>query len=450
MGKVDSVREPEVVSRQKRPVFRITVKAIVIVVSAALAFRQVILLVEEYASFPTNTLYVIEDTETVRAPAFTICPKPSARANSKFSLETWKDEKTAKQSTIAEKFNDIFIPFEDLIKIDPLFKSWIRNTSTMNGETIMTLSQIKNASTINGETFMTDSNGTGDWRERTFYRRARNDSRLPYYKCLTMFLMDEMSTGGKPCKEYFIGINFNAITTTKLDARSAKVEVFVHDQREKFARLYLFEPENIVLRNNTVTTLLIRPEFIEKQNRWQDPCTLDEGYSYSRCMEKCFWKNIQLDKDLPCLNPSLLPEEAILLKPKCQDIETERKHLQKLTTAYENHTLLAYCNCPKRCKVADYHIFVDPSPACQEEFDNYTDAGYAWLAISFPSKRVPIFLEKEKVSLTDLLANIGGIIGICLGVSLVGLFEFIDRACAFIWRKLFPWATAVVDVVDKN
>ena len=73
-----------------------------------------------------------------------------------------------------------------------------------------------------------------------------------------------------------------------------QVEVFVHDQREKFAKLYLFEPENIVLRSNSVTTLLIRPEFIEKQNKKQDPCTLDEGHSYSRVS----WGQIKRMKEI--------------------------------------------------------------------------------------------------------------------------------------------------------
>ena len=120
---------------------------------------QVVQLVEEYASFPTNTLYVIEDKEMVSAPAFTICPKPSARASSKISLDLLKDGKAAKQWTIAENFNDIAPLFKDLIKIDPPFESWIRNASIINGETIMALSTIRNASTIHGETIITTRNG---------------------------------------------------------------------------------------------------------------------------------------------------------------------------------------------------------------------------------------------------------------------------------------------------
>ena len=124
-------------------------------------------------------------------------------------------------------------------------------------------------------------------------------------------------------------------------------------------------------------------------------------------MEKCFWRNVQLDTNLACLNPSLLPEEVNFTKPECQDFDSESQHLDVLRKAYDNHRLLEDCNCPKRCKVADYHIFVDPSPACQEVFEDSTDSGYTWLTISFPSKRVcPLsaleasikFINRNKIS----------------------------------------------------
>ncbi|CAG0887400.1 unnamed protein product [Darwinula stevensoni] len=58
---------------------REAMKAIVIVACAALAIQQVILLVDEYQSFPTNTLHMIDNVNTVPPPAFTICPKPSLK-----------------------------------------------------------------------------------------------------------------------------------------------------------------------------------------------------------------------------------------------------------------------------------------------------------------------------------------------------------------------------------
>ena len=61
-----------------------------------------------------------------------------------------------------------------------------------------------------------------------------------------------------------------------------QIEVFVHDQREQFSSLDFFKPEHVVILNNTVTSIFIRPEIIQKQNRKEDPCRADEGHSYSR------------------------------------------------------------------------------------------------------------------------------------------------------------------------
>ena len=63
---------------------------------------------------------------------------------------------------------------------------------------------------------------------------------------------------------------------------SVQMEVLIHDQGEKFTNLNLFDPERVVVRNNTVISLFIRPEVLQKQDKKKDPCTLDEGYSYTR------------------------------------------------------------------------------------------------------------------------------------------------------------------------
>ena len=71
-------------------------------------------------------------------------------------------------------------------------------------------------------------------------------------------------------------------------------------------------------------------------------------------------------------------------------IDDETIHLVKLKVAYDNASrLLTDCNCPKRCKVTDYHIFVDQSSACQgQDTFKFSNDGRALIIIAFPSKRV--------------------------------------------------------------
>ena len=58
--------------------------------------------------------------------------------------------------------------------------------------------------------------------------------------------------------------------------------MFVHDQREQHTNLDQFRPENFVLLNNTVTSVSIRPEVVEKLSTKKEPCNVDENYSYAR------------------------------------------------------------------------------------------------------------------------------------------------------------------------
>ena len=41
--------------------------------------------------------------------------------------------------------------------------------------------------------------------------------------------------------------------------------------------------------------------------------------------------------------------------------------------------------------------------------------------------------ETPKVNLLELLSNIGGIVGICLGIHIVSVFDLISDAIALLW-----------------
>ena len=60
---------------------------------------QVVNVVEEYQSFPTNSLYTTENVISVDPPAFTICPKPSSKAS--IPKRDWN------------MYNHVFKSFED-------------------------------------------------------------------------------------------------------------------------------------------------------------------------------------------------------------------------------------------------------------------------------------------------------------------------------------------------
>ena len=95
-------------------------------------------MVEEYEWFPTNTLYVIVNTESVRAPAFTICPKSSWRASSTWGYQTWRETSAyMRNSTLGEYFRNASISFVDLMYIGMGEEVDDMKMSSVNGETII-------------------------------------------------------------------------------------------------------------------------------------------------------------------------------------------------------------------------------------------------------------------------------------------------------------------------
>ena len=171
-----------------------------------------------------------------------------------------------------------------------------------------------------------------------------------------------------------------------------------------------------------------------------------------QCMENCFWELVHSLDAVSCLIPSLMTKEANVTKPVCADVKSKWIHIQKLWNVQKNEFQeLKSCNCLKRCKLLDYRVSVDPTSSfCDGAMESYVGDGVAFLFFSFPSNRVriapsfslswrrkkitlrifefqvPRFWEKERVTFLDLLSNIGGIVGVCLGVSLITVFDIIQ------------------------
>ncbi|CAG0886449.1 unnamed protein product [Darwinula stevensoni] len=329
------------------------------------------LLIEEYLSFPTNTLYVIEDVEKIPTPAFTFCPKPSVKSRFPPNLNSsYKVDAFLGGTTFAEKFKQLAITLHQLIRA-PHNSDWLDDfeSSTVNGETIRSLS-------------------SGYWSERIFLGENSTNNDMGgyhYFMCFTFHWKKKLSTGSRSCKENFFKLNFEMIT----DSVEQTIEVYVHDAREEFTNFHFFDSEQVILFNDSVTRLFIRPEGIQKRSKRTDPCIDDEAYSYTRCKENCIWEKMLARhnlKGLSCFMPALLTKEVNLTILECNNWKDE-------TSSFS---------------------------------------------------QIPHFLEKEKVTLLDLLSSIGGIVGICLGASLVTLFDIAEMVCSRIPCRFFPRRNEVV------
>ena len=92
------------------------------------------LLLEEYLSFPTSTLHVLNDADKIPLPAFTICPKPSVKA----SLIKKSNYSGSKYLNF-NQFLNASVSLTEVVRRAPFSAARVKNHSTSNGETTMSL-----------------------------------------------------------------------------------------------------------------------------------------------------------------------------------------------------------------------------------------------------------------------------------------------------------------------
>ncbi|CAG0892941.1 unnamed protein product, partial [Darwinula stevensoni] len=388
-------------------------RGIIVFVSTAIAFNQVIALIEEFRSVPISTLQVKKRMDRVRAPAFTFCPWPSVNAT---SWAKWKpgDDYSSGNSTFAELFEITSVAWNDMIlKIS-------RDSS--DNQTNWTF--VKRA---NGENIWEDSQGSQLIERTVFSYEDKDDILFAYYKCFTLLLNESIKTGANTSRYSYFQFDLSELEPCSYCYEKKYMEVYIHDQREPFSSfLGAFAAEKITLYPDLAAYVQIRPEFWEQLHRESDPCQKEENYSHMRisakqCIENCFWEKVQSLKELPCLNPRLLPKEARVNISECTTVVDEKKQFSILDQ-YLAETDDLNCNCPVRCKYVDYHVSATTF-----------NANWTGMYFSIPSMRVLHLKDTVKMNTLDLLSSLGGIVGICLGISIVSVLDIVLEAFFFLW-----------------
>ena len=107
-------------------------------------------------------------------------------------------------------------------------------------------------------------------------------------------------------------------------------------------------------------------------------------------MENCFWREFQASVHLPCVVPSLLPNDVNMTKPECEDPKKEDMQRVQLNLAIfrDIDALMDDCRCVQRCSVIDYHISGNPTSSCDAVGGYGQGPGNASLYVAIPSNRV--------------------------------------------------------------
>ncbi|CAG0898110.1 unnamed protein product [Darwinula stevensoni] len=412
----------------------------------ALAVIQVCEVIQQYYSQPTSTLYTNRKTFFMLPPAFTICPRPSLVSSWMTDLDRsyeglkpgdfWSRVRQAKNMTAAQ-----------------VFLRWMFPSNPGHWKAIIPFAQIGefvpedevNMTMRNGEVFEKFQNGLGARIYRAFYTYidSQDSFRGDFFKCHSLFLNQDIfqifSMKNLHCK--FLRFEFAlGNVTDMMQPIPPHVDVYIHDLRESYTNLGFFHGVQISVVNGSVVSVAIRPHRTLLVNRKDQPCSSSRTYSYSTCMERCFWNVIQTSPDVPCLSPLLLPRSINATKPDCRTASEEDEQLR---IVFEEKLRLfrgETCNCPKNCHIKNYRVANDPNAhVCREAVQSphmwpLAEGTTATLIFSFPSSRMPQVAERLALSVGDLLSTVGGIVGICLGASILSLFDILEQACLYSFK----------------
>ena len=182
--------------------------------------------------------------------------------------------------------------------------------------------------------------------------------------------------------------------------------------------------------DTSLQELVIHPERQIMPNLRDLPCQEDPHYSRSTCWRDCF---------LDSLNCSLLEGDDTNSKPTCTGADfiwfedAYNNYVSTYDDAAEESSQLASCSCPRPCELERYNVFVRPS------FEK-SDEDWIRLKISFsPVKRtIETYVTYDVI---DLLADIGGFMGLLLGYSLLSV---LDDLKTFVTRLLRRRAASAV------
>ncbi|CAG0897239.1 unnamed protein product [Darwinula stevensoni] len=255
----------------------------------------------------------------------------------------------------------------------------------------------------------------GEWRP-TFFINQRDYKKTDFELSLCYTFHPNASLGfGGQTSGYELQFG-NSSRTENIDTVSWEVKIH---RDLGWASTYVkssYTPVRVT--PGTYNHVVLSAKEVDQLHTQNYPCESMDGYSRDECMETCLseWFSIfPLRCRLSSMNVSL---------PVCDHIGdiVMLARLFNYGMAY-GHQLHTNCLCPPPCHRLRYAVDVRTP---NEAFNKYS---YLW--IYFSEDIIEILVEKEVYDLIQAVGEFGGCLGMFLGISLVSLYETLDRLIRF-------------------
>ncbi|CAG0901576.1 unnamed protein product [Darwinula stevensoni] len=160
----------------------------------------------------------------------------------------------------------------------------------------------------------------------------------------------------------------------------------------------------------------------------RNKCNPDESYDYKKCLETALTEN--LTKEAPCVKPSAFPSQHAEpgMQRQCNTSEDEKD----LLNYYHNVVQENFDpGCLRKCNRTTYNVLQLDYPHLP------CDPQIAVMKMNIPIPDVEVIDELELTSLPQYSADMGGILGLYLGTSFLGVQKNLEKAAGWFKSRVF-------------
>ncbi|XP_044759537.1 acid-sensing ion channel 4-A [Coccinella septempunctata] len=377
------------------------IRLIILVTCVCVTIYELEICIRKLVHPPVTTLNMLKLNETMKYPAITICRKPA------YKTQLFLKYGMRRRTELSNK--GAFSKF----KFDEYTLDDFMNASTYSVDETL---QFYGYNSIVGSKNM---NVTSD-----LYLKLGNCHTFSTTNVSSKFSLE----GGMVfyLGSYAVTRNLNKNSKDYVFAQdfSEGYNVFIHDtsefitdqseQMETYSQFIFIEPGESIYLN-------IEVKEFHMVDHTDEPCVSIRNYSQSRCLEECM--HDKLMREYSCSLPWM---KGRLIYPSCNNSEIIDEMNNMLNSKRKEFS--EDCICSKPC-----HLYLYLPKVMQRKTANTSP--FSLLYLSYTSNIVTTVVQVVSYDWSAFIADLGGSLGLFLGLSVIGLIEVIEMFLRLIFRK---------------
>ena len=208
------------------------------------------------------------------------------------------------------------------------------------------------------------------------------------------------------------------------DSAARRLLVFLHPSQEPFTPLpWVQQLQEMTVRPGAAARGRIQLVIERHLSRHRAPCRRRSGYSRVRCLERCLSEAELRAANASCRTVDMQAEVAM-----CDTAAEYTRLLERYSQVAAPAGLLldrCHLHCPPTCEIREFQPLPVPYGYHLSDPD---DSKITRIHLSFASKQVALMEQSWAYDQSALMGEIGGFVGIMLGVSVVSVMQLLQES----------------------